>query len=104
MISKAEQQKAFEEVYGALNAEQKLAVDTIDGPVMVIAGPGTGKTQILGARIGKILIETNELFDTDGVTIIGYTHNITFENVSFSNPDNTFSFTTYIFGDYETDL
>jgi len=59
MISKAEQQKAFEEVYIALNAEQKLAVDTIDGPVMVIAGPGTGKTQILGARIGKILIETD---------------------------------------------
>lgn len=53
---------------------------------------------------GKILIETNEIFDTDEVTIIGYTHNITFENVSFSNPDNTFSFTTYIFGDYETAL
>ncbi|MGI9138841.1 MAG: ATP-dependent helicase [Sediminibacterium sp.] len=59
MISKAEQQKAFEEVYEALNAQQKLAVDTIDGPVMVIAGPGTGKTQILGARIGKILLETD---------------------------------------------
>ena len=59
MISKAEQQKAFEEIYVALNAQQKLAVDTIDGPVMVIAGPGTGKTQILGARIGKILIETD---------------------------------------------
>lgn len=53
---------------------------------------------------GTILIETDELFDTDGVTVIGYTHNITFKNVSFSNPDNTFSFTTYIFGDYETDL
>ena len=53
---------------------------------------------------GKILIETDEVFDTDGITIIGYTHNITFENVSFSNPDNTFSFTTYIFGNYETDL
>lgn len=53
---------------------------------------------------GKILIETDERFATDGVTLIGYTHNITFENVSFSNPDNTFSFTTYIFGDYETDL
>ncbi|WP_320814102.1 hypothetical protein [Flavobacterium sp.] len=53
---------------------------------------------------GKILIETDEVFDTDGITIIGYTHNITFENVSFSGPDNTFSFTTYIFGDYETDL
>lgn len=53
---------------------------------------------------GKILIETNEVFDTDGITVIKYTHNITFENVSFSNPDNTFSFTTYIFGDYETGL
>ena len=36
-----------------------MAVDTIEGPVMVIAGPGTGKTQILAARIGKILIETD---------------------------------------------
>lgn len=59
MISKAAQQKAFEQVYEALNAEQKLAVNTLDGPVMVIAGPGTGKTQILGARIGKILLETD---------------------------------------------
>uniref|UniRef100_UPI004049F259 hypothetical protein n=1 Tax=Flavobacterium sp. TaxID=239 RepID=UPI004049F259 len=53
---------------------------------------------------GTILIETNELLDTDGITIIGYTHNITFQNVSFSNSDNTFSFTSYLFGDYETDL
>ena len=52
----------------------------------------------------KEIIEKLKVFDTDGITIIGYTHNITFENVSFSNPDNTFSFTTYIFGDYETDL
>jgi len=59
MITKAAQQKAFEAVYAALNAQQKKAVDTIDGPVMVIAGPGTGKTQILGARIGKILLETD---------------------------------------------
>lgn len=53
---------------------------------------------------GKILIETNEVFDTDEVTLIGYTHNISFENVSFSGTNDTFSFTTYIFGDYETDL
>src|SRR5665213_178706 len=31
----------------------------MDGPVLVIAGPGTGKTQILAARIGKILSETD---------------------------------------------
>ncbi|HEV3250002.1 MAG TPA: ATP-dependent helicase, partial [Puia sp.] len=49
----------FREEYGWLNEQQKLAVDTIEGPVMVIAGPGTGKTQILGARVGKILLETD---------------------------------------------
>ena len=59
MISKLEQAKAFEAVYEQLNDQQKIAVDTIEGPVMVIAGPGTGKTQILGARIGKILLETD---------------------------------------------
>ncbi len=51
----------FNEEYKKLNAEQRKAVDTIEGPVMVIAGPGTGKTQILAARIGKILLETDAL-------------------------------------------
>ncbi len=59
MISKLEQAKAFEAVYEGLNEQQKIAVNAIEGPVMVIAGPGTGKTQILGARIGKILLETD---------------------------------------------
>ena len=59
MISRAEQQAAFEAIYKNLNSAQKQAVDNIEGPVMVIAGPGTGKTQILGARIGKILLETD---------------------------------------------
>ena len=55
-----EQQKVqFNKIYSALNEQQKIAVDTIEGPVMVIAGPGTGKTQILSARIGKILLETD---------------------------------------------
>jgi DNA helicase-2/ATP-dependent DNA helicase PcrA len=46
----------FREEYERLNEKQRLAVDTIDGPVMVIAGPGTGKTQILASRVGKILL------------------------------------------------
>jgi len=50
---------AFKEAYGALNVAQKQAVDTIDGPVMVIAGPGTGKTQILTLRIANILLQTD---------------------------------------------
>ena len=59
MRTKEEQLKAFEAVYDGLNPQQKTAVDTIEGPVMVIAGPGTGKTQILSARIGKIMLETD---------------------------------------------
>lgn len=51
----------FNEAYQMLNEQQRKAVDTIEGPVMVIAGPGTGKTQILAARIGKILLDTDVL-------------------------------------------
>src|SRR5438045_939718 len=51
--------RKFTEEYNLLNEKQRLAVDTIDGPVMVIAGPGTGKTQILASRIGKILLGTD---------------------------------------------
>jgi DNA helicase-2/ATP-dependent DNA helicase PcrA len=49
----------FEAEYKKLNPEQKKAVDAIDGPVMVIAGPGTGKTQILTLRIANILKKTD---------------------------------------------
>ncbi|MBI2057735.1 MAG: UvrD-helicase domain-containing protein, partial [Candidatus Yanofskybacteria bacterium] len=48
----------FEELYGQLNPEQKRAVDHIEGPVMVVAGPGTGKTQVLTLRIANILLKT----------------------------------------------
>jgi DNA helicase II / ATP-dependent DNA helicase PcrA len=49
----------FTEAYTKLNTEQKKAVDTIEGPVIVIAGPGTGKTQILTLRIANILKKTD---------------------------------------------
>src|SRR3982751_366281 len=53
--------KKFNEEYNRLNEQQRKAVDQTEGPVMVIAGPGTGKTQILAARIGKILLDTDAL-------------------------------------------
>lgn len=42
-----------------LNPGQRAAVEQIEGPILVVAGPGTGKTQILAARIGNILLKTD---------------------------------------------
>lgn len=41
------------------NKNQQVAIDAIEGPVMVIAGPGTGKTELLSKRIQKILETTD---------------------------------------------
>ncbi|MBY0426440.1 MAG: UvrD-helicase domain-containing protein, partial [Cytophagales bacterium] len=51
--------RIFQQEIAKLNPAQRLAVETIFGQVMVIAGPGTGKTQILAARIGNILTKTD---------------------------------------------
>jgi DNA helicase-2/ATP-dependent DNA helicase PcrA len=51
--------KEFDEAYKKLNKEQRDAVDSIDGPVMVVAGPGSGKTQILSLRVANILKKTD---------------------------------------------
>ncbi len=59
----------FAKVYKNLNEAQRQAVDTIEGPVLVLAGPGTGKTQILTARIANILKET----DTEPGSILALT-------------------------------
>jgi DNA helicase-2/ATP-dependent DNA helicase PcrA len=61
----------FKLAYARLNPRQKEAVDTIDGPVLVIAGPGTGKTQILASRIAQILLQTDTL--PDNILCLTYT-------------------------------
>ena len=50
---------SFTKELARLNPAQRAAVEHIEGPVLVIAGPGTGKTHILTARIGRILLETD---------------------------------------------
>src|SRR3989338_10704633 len=62
----------FNEEYKKLNKAQKEAVDTIDGPVMVVAGPGTGKTQILALRVANILTKTD--IKADSVLCLTFTN------------------------------
>jgi len=62
----------FTEEYNRLNTQQQKAVDAIEGPVMVIAGPGTGKTQILSARIGKILLSDAQV-EASNILCLTYT-------------------------------
>lgn len=71
------EQTNFRDIYTKLNPAQRVAVDTIDGPVMVVAGPGTGKTHVLSARIANILQKT----DTPPYAILA----LTFTQSSASN-------------------
>ena len=50
---------SFIDSFKAVNASQRQAVTTLNGPVLLAAGPGTGKTQVLSLRIGQILTETD---------------------------------------------
>ncbi|MBX4198717.1 ATP-dependent helicase [Candidatus Parcubacteria bacterium] len=62
----------FKTAYKSLNKAQKEAVDAIEGPVMVIAGPGTGKTQVLTLRIANILTKTDT--PADGILCLTFTN------------------------------
>jgi DNA helicase-2/ATP-dependent DNA helicase PcrA len=58
--------KEFVKAYKELNEAQRKAVDLIDGPLLVVAGPGTGKTQLLSLRVANILKKT----DADASSIL----------------------------------
>lgn len=51
----------FDQLLKSLNPAQREAVQTIEGPVLVVAGPGTGKTQLLSMRAAAIVKNTDTL-------------------------------------------
>lgn len=62
----------FQKYYGQLNDDQRRAVDITDGPLLVIAGPGTGKTQLLTVRAANI-IKCGKC-SPDNILILTYTN------------------------------
>ena len=54
----------FQTRYAKLNTNQRQAVDYIHGSLLVIAGPGTGKTELLSMRTAQILCQTDTLPDS----------------------------------------
>lgn len=67
----------FDEEFLKLNSAQQEAVTTINGPVLVIAGPGTGKTQLLSMRVANIMRSS----DADASNILC----LTFTNKAATN-------------------
>ncbi|MFN9883515.1 MAG: UvrD-helicase domain-containing protein, partial [Bacteroidota bacterium] len=68
-------QQQFNSIYASLNAQQRIAVDTLQGPVLVVAGPGTGKTQIIAARICNLLRSSDDQVQPQHILCLTYTDN-----------------------------
>lgn len=59
-------------LYDNLNSEQKTAVDIIEGPLLILAGPGTGKTQLLSVRAANIM--NKKKIPGDNILILTFTN------------------------------
>ena len=68
----------FNKLYDNLNCEQREAVLTVNGPLLVLAGAGTGKTTVLVNRIAHI-IRYGNAYDSNNVP-----NNLTEEKISLS--------------------
>ena len=57
-----------------LNENQLKAVEHIDGPCMVLAGPGSGKTRVITYRIANMVVNKNILIKPELLHMSAYKH------------------------------
>ncbi|NOR44003.1 MAG: AAA family ATPase, partial [Candidatus Delongbacteria bacterium] len=55
-----------------LNSKQQEAVNHIDGPLLIIAGAGSGKTRVLVERIANIILSKKA--DPNGIVAVTFTN------------------------------
>ncbi len=63
---------SFKECYKKLNSSQKAAADALSGPLLVLAGPGTGKTELLSVRAANIIYSKEA--SPENILILTYTN------------------------------
>lgn len=62
----------FTKYYNKLNPSQKKAVDLLSGPLLILAGPGTGKTELLSVRAANIIRQKKAR--PENILILTYTN------------------------------
>ena len=70
-----------------LNNAQKRAVEYLDGPLLVLAGPGTGKTQLLSQKVAYILKNTDT--NPDSILCMTFTESRASKEYHWSRRDKS---------------
>lgn len=95
----------FEEKYKNLNDEQRLAVNTLEGCVIVNAGPGSGKTELLAMRTANIL-KTLQV-NASNILLLTFTENAAFnmrERLYKLIGDTAYNVAIYTFHGFANDI